>query len=1056
MKITALVNRHKTLTKTVSMSADRQYSITPTDGAMWFEAAVIELPSAKQLIRKLVDLQSEPHAMLVRGGLRGGVDLSAPIRRRLHVQDEDPNEAPFLDQAINWMMVDIDKLVLPPKIDLITSPEDAVKFAISQLPREFHNASVFWHLSSSAGVRSPGTISVHLNYWLHEPKTSYELREWAKALNSSLGKKLIDPALYNPVQPHYTADPIFIGDAIDPLKGRRSGHIPGIADAVRLPHIAATQNKARQAIYASPAATHGYEQILASLGDDGAGFNLPLLRACASFVATVGGQEASEQKEVVKADLRRRIQEANSESHDLAELARYSSDSYLDSLIDSAIAKYGEQNRLPTHFDKKEVSLGEGEALLEQAIKLFGEKVMSHQKDIDAFLDDAPTLAIKATAGLGKTTQIIRKLIHAHLNQIGDIHYYVPTHSLMRQLENDLNEVLTIHVETSSFIRTDTISGRDRKTKDGEVLCKKSSLAKRIGQAGLNVSTTLCKNGTKECEFYKTCGYQKQFPGRDSKREFIKRIPPGAAPLLNSVQILTHSHLYLNSKSRLPEPALVVIDESFWRGAIEEILISPTDLSRTGTPSAKLIYEALMLDPAPPLLKVLREKEVHPHDLREEANLIEARLDIKKHPNPSMSERQVSETLTRFSETIKTPQVLRQLADELEITSRDESHTVRYEPKEINTANEKKDKIILSRRKPLLISPGTPVLFIDANANVEILKLFRQNVEIVDIPVERRASIHQFTDRTFSKLSLNPTERDNRLRRQVVDFINRISKFSRTLVVCTKEIKERLEQEVHYHRGLLGGKLVAFTHFGNLRGLNKYGTFDRVVVIGREQPAANGIEDQARALWWDSGIPIYALPSKNGSKPLLETHRTYRGGSHGAVMVQVHPDLRVQTLLEQAREAESEQAIDRLRLLRGPKKRQRDVFILSNVPLDVTIGHHHQWDRMQSVLLLWELAGGIVPLNAKDLMTGYNHLTGGLSNTKILINAIKRSQLLIDLIISDTDLCLRKYRPKHSKLKWSEVLCSVQTTDQEVLQSLSWVTKQSVELDPRLFPLTND
>ena len=109
-----------------------------------------------------------------------------------------------------------------------------------------------------------------------------------------------------------------------------------------------------------------------------------------------------------------------------------------------------------------------------------------------------------------------------------------------------------------------------------------------------------------------------------------------------------------------------------------------------------------------------------------------------------------------------------------------------------------------------------------------------------------------------------------------------------------------------------------------LRGLNDYASIDNVIVLGREQPAASGMSDQARAMWWDSEEPLRGLQDKRGNEPYMNEPRGYRGIQRGYVQVQVHPDWRAQLLLEQVREAESEQALDRLRLLRGEgKKRQK-------------------------------------------------------------------------------------------------------------------------------------
>ena len=78
------------------------------------------------------------------------------------------------------------------------------------------------------------------------------------------------------------------------------------------------------------------------------------------------------------------------------------------------------------------------------------------------------------------------------------------------------------------------------------------------------------------------------------------------------------------------------------------------------------------------------------------------------------------------------------------------------------------------------------------------------------------------------------------------------------------------------------------------------------------------------------------LQDKSGSQPYTSEPRGYSGIKRGSVQVQVHPDWRAQLLLEQVREAESEQALDRLRLLRGEGK-QRQVHVLSNVPLNITV-----------------------------------------------------------------------------------------------------------------------
>ena len=72
-------------------------------------------------------------------------------------------------------------------------------------------------------------------------------------------------------------------------------------------------------------------------------------------------------------------------------------------------------------------------------------------------------------------------------------------------------------------------------------------------------------------------------------------------------------------------------------------------------------------------------------------------------------------------------------------------------------------------------------------------------------------------------------------------------------------------------------------------------------------------------------------------------------------------------LLEQVREAESEQALDRLRLLRG-EGIQRQVYILSNVPLNVTVDYGWSWKQYQKSLEVLRACSWVVPKKTKDLM----------------------------------------------------------------------------------------
>ena len=132
-------------------------------------------------------------------------------------------------------------------------------------------------------------------------------------------------------------------------------------------------------------------------------------------------------------------------------------------------------------------------------------------------------------------------------------------------------------------------------------------------------------------------------------------------------------------------------------------------------------------------------------------------------------------------------------------------------------------------------------------------------------------------------------------------------------------------------------------------------------------------------------------------------------------------DWRAQLLLEQVREAESEQALDRLRLLRGEGK-QRQVYILSSVPLNVTVDYGWSWTEYQQLLSLWEEADGLMPLNPEHLMKRCPVNSKGMTRTKELIQGWKRSEMLIVNTIRKSDLYVREYRTEGSQSRWSSVV----------------------------------
>ena len=113
------------------------------------------------------------------------------------------------------------------------------------------------------------------------------------------------------------------------------------------------------------------------------------------------------------------------------------------------------------------------------------------------------------------------------------------------------------------------------------------------------------------------------------------------------------------------------------------------------------------------------------------------------------------------------------------------------------------------------------------------------------------------------------------------------------------------------------------------------------------------------------------------------------------MQVQVHPDWRAQLLLEQVREAESEQALDRLRLLRG-EGTHRQVYVLSNVPLNITVDCGWSWKQYQDLVGMWRTCSGDVPTKPKELMALIPEIATSLRTAERLSKELKTAKTLID------------------------------------------------------------
>jgi hypothetical protein len=217
--------KHLTLAKT--WLADG--SISAYGNPKFFTPQTVRVDGVRALSAALKRLEGDPQACLIRGLYVG--DEAARARDEAQFKTGQVRRALdyFADQPLHTCLVDVDgfePLSCYPEEDPVGAIEECIQ---TQLPPEFHGISYHYQLSASAGhSKYRGLLKVHLWFWLSDPATSAQLRAWAGA------HPVVDSALFNAVQVHYTARPLFSDGLQDPVP-QRSGFVEGASgDSVDL------------------------------------------------------------------------------------------------------------------------------------------------------------------------------------------------------------------------------------------------------------------------------------------------------------------------------------------------------------------------------------------------------------------------------------------------------------------------------------------------------------------------------------------------------------------------------------------------------------------------------------------------------------------------------------------------------------------------------------------------------------------------------------------------------------------------------------------------------
>ncbi|MDB9810721.1 hypothetical protein OAC05_06765, partial [Planktomarina temperata] len=905
------------------------------------EEQVSDLQSLSALLQRL---ENDSTHTVIRGSLVDG--QSSPVPR---------NKETLIATPRQWCMIDIDSLAWDGDV---SDQQAMLSYTIQQLPVEFQATDCWYHFSSSMGIKSG--INVHLWFWLDRPCSDNELKVWLSGCP-------VDMRMFNPIQIHLTANPLFIAGAVDPYPNRSGLFKAGAGvSTVTVPSnlafrsaVASNSSKQRTSgksglldptdIERDPVtglAIDGREQLMFLLSNEvmrelvtanytpaeeevtTALWSRFCEEADVSFVSQRGAWTVADATSKAKA----RLQELGSGTYDFVSRSDRT----------TLVAGSGKVDR------PKLIGAADAQSELNSILSGFFE---------DLAEDANPRAAIRLTMGTGKTKQTISHLRTYLADKFQQaIEVYVPRHDLADEWEQSLEGInaKAIHV----YPRTGGKWDEEAKTYNHPIMCQRADYVRDLEEKGHSIYGNACLSRTsgEQCSFFGNCSYLDQFrqSGNDLGVE-------------NTIRIYSHASLFLsrNEFEQQIDPNLVIIDEAFLSSAVSNMLSIPVgDVTQhirlEGIPNLGFdLVECLTTHQGD--LSYLRKKDI---------GAFEFNAVSVEGLNPATS----FTTDTTQSRNVRSAKQYKALTRLLEIAAREVEDQGKDQFGQL-AYNNRKNEIVICEHKPIRVPRSAPVLYLDATADPVITDAYLPAMQYHQIDVQQLAVVSQVYDRTgsnsfwnnrigqeqenLSDPSYNPQHNDIAA---LITILNEWVKAGESpLLVAHKDLCDQLRGHPKLDEG------VAVAHFMSLRGSNAFEDRSVIFITGRNQPPLDDIERQARAIFGNSGNPLAYDDLENLPSDQVEYWLSQRSPhSASAITLPAFSDPRIEAVQKQIREAETVQAIARLRLVWA--EYQKRVFLLSNLPVEMPVDHLIEFNNLMPDKLEMELIRkGDLPLTPLGL-----------------------------------------------------------------------------------------
>ncbi len=946
----------------------------PCSQAKYFKPSVCEIQGFEGLVDLLDELSRLPTKMVVAGSVCEGLRNEGKIRRLANPKDRD--SATLEDQGSFLLVFDVDDVAKPNYLNW-DDPEALAKWLWSQICDRLpalKDVCVIWQASSSAATEGKDHLAkFHYCCLSDRPLFTHERKFLFELVGS-------DPKLAGIAQPNYTAFPVFDG-VPDPLEGLpRSGILWAANERLDTSSIAfpkketarhpkTKKNKLSKAKVWEAKSFQGVDSS-SKKGKE------QLSKSCEKFATQnlgnttiyseamlIGGFVAA--GEISWRDaLEQLLAAAQSTGHD-----RYKEavENGLNDGLSRPISGAGNSSEIEPFYPRTNLPRDRAVALHSKIIEDWGSRALAFLgKGGEAPLSypskTVPRALLSGAQGVGKTAAIVGRN-----GGPGFLHKTRGLVTLMLLPDHQkVEEALSDYSKSSPSGAPDAIALRGRNRPDpvadcgNTKMCRAYPTARHLSDLGISIRSTLCK----KCPFQKECGYLHQ------ERELKALLKIGDGVII----FAPHEYAYLPLPAEA-DPHVVIFDERPRDFGVEVAHISLSELTEFLFPSRNPrkkarqsrdvevgdaiieqdqsiapVKQALLAVAANPIgvhIKQLSDFGVTKerlagaiaaldqfksrdafHNLKpvlesEEGTVDEGALTDLRH-KLSQAKANHAGRLQFVFECL-----LWDMENRLNVASSVFTHVDR------SRSSEHAAGFAAVRLRQLKYLGERPFLYLDGTADHELARLmFGQDLETHHYPVERNAHVTQVLGCNFAKrrlckqtqekqvLTSKIKEENAALSGYVEDVIGR---YPNAAVFGSKGIIDSLKITPQDRAG----------HFGKLRGQNRWEHCEQAIVIGREQPSYLDVEMKARAYAAAAGQEF-----KSGDYQKSKRGIRMRGGVH-AIEVMTHRDQWGDRILRQIREAEIEQAMDRIRLIHNVEPKQ--VFLMSPVVANVTVDQVVEW-----------------------------------------------------------------------------------------------------------------